>query len=124
LRLILAIAVGGALGSVLRYLMALGVQTAYGRQFPLGTLSVNVLGSFVIGLLYVWLLERAVASAELRAFALVGVLGGFTTFSSFSLETFNLIAQSAYGRALANVVLSVTLCIGATWLGVALGRQL
>ena len=124
MKLILAIAVGGALGSVLRYFMALGVQTASGRPFPFGTLSVNVLGSFMIGLLYVWLLERTVASAELRAFAFVGVLGGFTTFSAFSLETFNLIAQSAYGRALAYVALSVIVCISATWLGVALGRQL
>ena len=121
---IVAIALGGALGSVLRYLMANAVQAFAGRQFPAGTLAVNVIGSLLIGMLYVWLLERAPAAAPVRAFWIVGVLGGFTTFSSFSMETFNLIAQAAYVRALMNVLLSVVLCIGATWLGVLAGRQL
>jgi CrcB protein len=121
---IAAIALGGALGSVLRYLMANAVQGWAGRQFPLGTLAVNVLGSLVIGLLYVWLLERTSAGVTARAFWMVGVLGGFTTYSSFSLETFNLIAQAAYLRALANAVLSVVLCLVATWVGVLAGRQL
>jgi fluoride exporter len=122
--IIAAIALGGALGSVLRYLLANAVQTLAGRQFPAGTLVVNVIGSLLIGVLYVWLLERAPATAAVRAFWMVGVLGGFTTFSSFSMETFNLVAQAAYWRALLNVTLSVALCIGATWLGVLAGRQL
>jgi CrcB protein len=121
---IAAIALGGALGSVLRYLLANAVQTFAGREFPAGTLVVNVLGSLLIGVLYVWLLERVPAAAPVRAFWIIGVLGGFTTFSSFSMETFNLIAQAAYGRVLMNVTLSVVLCIGATWLGVLAGRQL
>ena len=121
---IAAIALGGALGSVLRYLLANAVQSVAGRQFPLGTLAVNVLGSLVIGLLFVWLFERSAATPAIRAFWMIGVLGGFTTFSSFSLETFNLIAEAAYGRALANAVLSVILCLGATWVGVIVGRQL
>ena len=122
--IIAAIALGGALGSVLRYLLSNAVQSFAGRQFPAGTLVVNVVGSLLIGVLYVWLLERAPAAAPVRAFWMVGVLGGFTTFSSFSMETFNLIAQADYWRALLNVTLSVALCIGATWLGVLAGRQL
>jgi len=121
---IAAIALGGALGSVLRYLLASAVQGVTGRQFPLGTLSVNVLGCLLIGFVYVWMLERTAASVPVRAFWMIGVLGGFTTFSSFSLETLNLIVEAAYGRALANAVLSVVLCLCATWLGVLVGRQL
>lgn len=121
---IAAIALGGALGSVLRYLLASAVQGVAGRQFPLGTLTVNVLGSLAIGVLFVWLFERSAATPAIRAFWMIGVLGGFTTFSSFSLETFHLIAEAAYGRALANAALSVVLCLGATWLGVIVGRQL
>jgi CrcB protein len=120
---LVAIALGGALGSVLRYLMAGGVQQLFSRPFPLGTLSVNVAGCLLIGLLYVALLEKAV-SAPWRLFWIVGVLGGFTTFSSFSFETFGLMSEGAYGRALLNVALSVLLCLAATWLGMVLGRQL
>lgn len=121
---IAAIALGGALGSVARYLLASAVQGAAGRQFPLGTLCVNVLGCLLIGFVYVWMLERTAATAPARAFWMIGVLGGFTTFSSFSLETFNLVVEAAYGRALANAVLSVVLCLAATWTGVLIGRQL
>ncbi len=121
---VLAIALGGALGSVLRYLLGNAVQSSVGRQFPFGTLAVNVIGCLLIGLVYVWLLERGSAGVTARAFWMVGVLGGFTTFSSFSLETFDLAAQAAYGRALLNVVFSVVLCVSATWVGVLVGRQL
>lgn len=119
---LLAIALGGALGSVLRYLMSMGVQNAVGRAFPLGTLTVNVLGSFAIGVLYVVLLEKA-AAAPWRLFWIVGVLGGFTTFSSFSLETFGLLSEGAYGKALLNVGLSVGLCLLATWAGIVAARS-
>ena len=109
-----AIALGGALGSVLRYLLGNAVQSYLDRPFPFGTLLVNVLGSLIIGLLYVALVERLMAGTSARAFWIVGVLGGFTTFSAFSLETFALLSQAAYGRALAYITLSVLVCIAAT----------
>jgi CrcB protein len=121
---VMAIAIGGALGSVLRYWLSTGAHAWLGRGFPYGTLAVNVLGCFVMGLLFVLLVERFAESPVLRAGLLIGVLGGFTTFSSFSIETFNLIEQGAMAKAAANMAASLILCVGATWLGVILARQL
>ena len=118
-----AVGAGGAVGSVLRYALSSALVRAMGSTFPYGTVLVNVIGSFVIGLLYVWLMERVGARPELRAFLIVGVLGGFTTFSSFSLETVTLLMQESYTKAVANVVVSVLLCIACTWLGILLARQ-
>lgn len=119
-----AVAAGGAIGSVLRFWISSGVYAALGRGFPVGTLTVNVLGCLAMGLLYVLLLERMAVGPEWRAFLLVGVLGGFTTFSSFSIETFNLIEGGEPFKALLNVMLSVLSCVAATWLGVVLARQI
>jgi CrcB protein len=119
---LLLVGAGGAVGSVLRYAMTVGIQRVAGSNFPWGTVIVNVLGSFAIGLLYVWLVERG-ENAALRALLMVGLLGGFTTFSSFSLETVTLMMQASYGRAALNVLLSVGLCVGGTMLGIALARQ-
>lgn len=119
---LLSVAAGGAVGSVLRYVMASAVQAVTGRAFPMGILSVNVLGSFAIGVLSVGL-ARSGAAPEWRLFWMVGVLGGFTTFSSFSMETWTLLADAAYGKALLNILLSVALCLGTTWLGILLAKQ-
>ncbi len=119
----LAIAGGGAVGALMRYGMANMAYQLFGRSFPLGTLSVNVIGSLLIGLLYVLLVDRWALSAEWRLGLLVGVLGSFTTFSSFSLETLQLMEQSGAGPALLNVFLNVTLCLAACWLGLWFGRQ-
>ena len=119
-----AIAAGGALGSVLRYGLSTWVHTLAGRGFPYGTLTVNVFGCLVMGLAFVLLVERVGESAVLRAGLLIGVLGGFTTFSSFSIETINLIEQGALAKAAGNMAASLVLCLGATWLGVVLARQL
>ena len=121
---ILAIAAGGAVGSVLRYGLSTWVHALLGRGFPYGTLAVNVLGCLAMGVLFVLLVERMGESAVWRAGLLIGVLGGFTTFSTFSIETFNLIEQGAWVRAVANMSGSLVLCVGATWIGVMLGRQI
>jgi len=117
------IALGGALGSVLRFLLSTRVYQWLGRDFPYGTLSVNVLGCLFMGFLFVFMADRLL-SPEWRATVLVGFLGGFTTFSSFSMETMLLIEQSAYVKALLNMLLSVGLCLIATWLGMVIARQL
>lgn len=120
----IAIAAGGALGALMRFWVANAVYALLGRGFPWGTLAVNVIGSLIMGFLYVLLLERLASAPEWRAFLLVGLLGAFTTFSTFSLETLNLMQQALYARALANVLLSVLACVAAAWLGVLMARQI
>lgn len=123
MRQLLAIAAGGAVGSLLRFWMSTWVHSFADRSFPYGTLAVNVLGSLLMGFLFVLFIDRLSDNPVLRAGILIGVLGGFTTFSSFSIETFNLIEQGAWVRAVANMSGSLVLCVGATWIGVILGRQ-
>lgn len=120
---VLAIATGGAVGSVLRFWLSTWVHSIAGRSFPYGTLAVNVLGCLAMGFLFVLLVERLSDNTVLRAGILIGVLGGFTTFSSFSIETFNLIEQGVWLKAVINMAASLFLCVGATWVGVILGRH-
>ena len=121
---ILLIAVGGAAGALLRYWAQQATHALLGRGFPFGTLLVNVAGSFLMGFLYVYLVERVGLSQELRLALLVGLLGAFTTFSTFSFETLALIEDGESLKALINVVASVGLCLLGCWLGLGLGRQL
>ncbi|MBT3505793.1 MAG: fluoride efflux transporter CrcB [Piscirickettsiaceae bacterium] len=121
---LLAIAVGGALGAVLRFVVSNNVYRLLGRDFPYGTLVVNALGSLLMGLLFVILVERMAVSVEWRSALLVGLLGAFTTFSTFSFETLALFNAGAPIKALINIMMSVMLCLLATWLGMMLGRQL
>ena len=120
----LSIAAGGARGAELRDWESSGDYHLTGRAFPYGTLVVNVVGSLAMGLLFVLLMERSAAAPEWRALLLVGLLGAFTTFSTFSMETLALMQEGAWVRAAANVALSVTACIAAAWLGVLIGRNL
>jgi len=121
---ILFIAGGGAIGAILRFGVSNGVHAIFGRDFPYGTLTVNVLGSLLIGFFYITLLERFSLGPEWRAFIIIGVLGAFTTFSTFSLETFNLIETGEMAKALLNVALSVSACLLAAWIGILIARQL
>jgi len=121
---ILAIAAGGSIGAVLRYGVANAVHMFTSRNFPYGTLLINVSGSLIMGLLYVLLVERLALSPEWRAAILIGMLGGYTTFSSFSIETLLLFEQGEQFKAMMNVLLSVSLCLLAVWLGVVAGRRL
>ncbi len=121
---LLAIAGGGALGAVLRFGMSNSVYRLFGRDFPYGTMAVNILGSLLMGLLFVLLVERMVVSAEWRSGLLVGLLGAFTTFSTFSFETLALFDAGAPLKALLNIIASIVLCLAATWLGMVLGRQI
>jgi CrcB protein len=122
MNMILLVALGGAVGSIARYLMASRIQTATGWQFPLGTVLVNILGCFLIGILYVLLVARPEPKHELRALLITGVMGGFTTFSSFSLETVTMAMNGNYGGATLNVGVSVLACLVGTVLGIALAR--
>lgn len=128
LRTYFLVAIGGALGSVARYWIS-GLITARAAQaFPWGTLVVNVTGSFVIGLLAVLAGESGRLQPNARAFAvqflMVGVCGGYTTFSAFSLATLKLLQMGQWFAALANVLLSVVLCVIGVWLGWIAGQWL
>ncbi len=121
---LLAIAGGGALGALLRFGVSNGIYRLFGRDFPYGTLVVNVLGSLLMGLFFVLLVERMATSSELRSAILIGLLGAFTTFSAFSFETLALFNDGDGIKAMVNILASIIFCIAATWLGMAIGRQL
>ena len=121
----MAVAMGGAFGAVLRFFVSTGVYQWLGRGFPYGTLAVNVIGSFLIGLLTeALILQRVAISLEYRSAILVGLFGSFTTFSTFSLETLYLIEQGNLIKAALNIMISVCACILAVWVGLLAVRTL
>jgi fluoride exporter len=120
----IAIAIGGTLGCWARYAMTNLVQAVYGRDFPYATLSINVLGAFVMGFLFIETLERLTVSPAVRAGVLTGVLGGFTTFSTFEMETLLLTEQGDVPKALLYVFLSVGLGFLAAFGGAYIARNL
>jgi CrcB protein len=118
------IAVGSALGGVLRYAIS-RATLSLDHGFPFGTMFINIVGSFVIGFFGTLTLhgDRYAVSDNVRLFVMVGICGGFTTFSSFSLQTFDLARSGAWGRALVNVVGSVVLCLAAVAVGHVLAHR-
>jgi fluoride exporter len=114
---LLFVAMGGAVGAVLRYGISSGIYSWFGRSFPYGTLVVNVMGSFAIGLLSILLVEKLDVPHEVRLGLVVGVLGALTTFSTFSWDTLDLMEQGLMQKAFLNVLINVVVCITAAWLG-------
>lgn len=117
------IMLGGALGAAARFLVSGTITEKFAGTFPYGTLTVNVLGSFIMGLLAMWLVERMGLDPLWRLAIFVGFLGAFTTFSTFSMETLNLFEEGLELRALLNMFVNVSLSVTAVWLGVLLGKQ-
>ncbi len=119
----LLVAIGGALGSVARFWIGGLISARFGETFPWGTLVINVTGSFVIGI-FAALTAPEISGkyrTQLIQFIMIGICGGYTTFSSFSLQTLSLVQRRQWLYAGGNVVLSVTLCMIAVWLGYLLG---
>jgi fluoride exporter len=117
------IVAGGGAGSLARYLAGTAIMARYGGRFPLGTLAVNVTGSFLIGLIMTVLTERLQPNPHWRYLLVIGFLGGYTTFSSFEWETFSAVRGGGFWIGLANVAGSVVLGYLAVWLGAAMARR-
>lgn len=121
---ILLVAAGGAVGSVLRYLVGLWTLRSFGPAFPWGTLTVNITGSFLIGVLAEAIARKFGASVEMRVFLITGILGGYTTFSAFSLDAMTLLERGEPVTALIYVASSVLLSALAVFAGLALMRAM
>ena len=120
----IAIAIGGSLGAVSRYWMSSTTYQWLGQGFPYGTLTVNLLGSLLMGFLSVLLVHRFQVSEAIRIGLLAGFLGSFTTFSTFAMDTLQLAGNEAIIRAIVYVVLSAVLCILGAWAGLVTAKQM
>jgi fluoride exporter len=121
---LLLVAAGGALGSALRYAVALGAVAWLGPGFPWGTLAVNLVGSFLIGLVQQLATEALLLSEDARLFLTTGVMGGLTTYSAFSYETVRLFETGATAQAWLNIVVTTAACLALCFLGLTAGRVL
>jgi fluoride exporter len=120
----LLILLGGGVGSLSRYLVGTAIVTRYGMRFPIvGTMTINVTGSFLIGLLMTLITERFGANSNLRPLLVIGFLGGYTTFSSFEWETYSAIRDGGFWIGIANIVGSVALGYTAVWVGAMVARR-
>ncbi|UHS56541.1 fluoride efflux transporter CrcB [Agrobacterium vaccinii] len=118
------VAIGGAIGSVARYLVGIWGVKLMGPNFPWGTITVNVVGAFFIGLMVEVVARRFDASSEVRVFIVTGILGGFTTWSSFTLDTVVLFERGDLGLAAVYLLASLVVSFAAIFAGLALGRAL
>ncbi|HTO10342.1 MAG TPA: fluoride efflux transporter CrcB [Candidatus Binatia bacterium] len=121
---VLLVAAGGALGSALRYVVATAALTWLGPSFPWGTLAVNLVGAFLIGLVQQLATEALVLGEETRLFLTTGVMGGLTTYSAFSYETVRLFEAGAAAQAWLNLIVTTAACLGLCFLGLTAGRVL
>lgn len=121
---VLLIAGFGALGCLARYYLSAWIYGQLGRAFPYGTLAVNIVGAFCIGLVLEYSLRSTLISPNLRIGLTIGFMGGLTTFSTFSYETFKLVEDGQLMTAVGNVLVSVVVCLACTWLGILVARQL
>jgi len=119
---VLVVGLGGAVGAILRWWVGVLMSHLLAPVF-LGTLVVNLVGSFLVGVLLIWFQGKLPINDVLRTGIVVGLLGGFTTYSAFSMETVNMMMAGFYGRASAYVVVTVAVCLMGTWAGVMLGRS-
>lgn len=121
---ILAVVVGGGAGAAARYLVSEWAASRYGAAFPYGTLIANVVGCFIIGAFMTLATERFIVNPYWRLLVAAGFIGGLTTFSSFSYETFRLLQDAQPGLAIGNILLNLGLGFLATWLGICTSRLL
>ena len=124
MQLVLIIALFGALGCLTRYFLSGWVYDIFGRSFPSGTFAVNIVGAFLIGLIMEFSMRSTLISPSLRIGLTIGFLGGLTTFSTFSYETFRLLEDGELLIAMSNVLVSVVICLLFTWLGILAARQM
>lgn len=116
----LYVAIGGAFGACLRLFANLTITNVLGKSLPFATLSVNVVGSFFLGIAYVWFSQQTELNTDLKLFIMVGFLGALTTFSTFSLEVFLYLQHGEWLRAGITVLLNVCLCLAAVWCAITL----
>ncbi|MCK7517827.1 MAG: fluoride efflux transporter CrcB [Ignavibacteriales bacterium] len=114
--------IGSAIGGGLRYWLSNVVQKNFSVTFPYGTLAVNILGCFILGIIIFVLDEKELLNSQIKIFLTIGLCGGFTTFSTFSLETFNLIRDSEYLFAALNIIASLLLCIAGVFLAYIISK--
>lgn len=119
---LLLIGLGGFVGTLMRYWLAGVVARRYGATFPLGTLAVNAIGCLLAGFIFYFVFDRFLTGPNAKSVILIGILGGFTTFSSYGLQTFELLRDGELFLALANILLSNVVCLALVWLGYSVAK--